>query len=122
MEIVTWTIGPMDNNVYLLKNGLEKSIVVDPAWDDDFIVNEAASKHKPIGMIILTHGHLDHCLSAAYVKEKTGAELWVHELDEHYLSENEKKAKYEFGLDFTATTADKTFTDGDVIKWGDDEI
>ena len=122
MEIVTWTIGPMDNNVYLLVNDHEKSIVVDPAWDDELIVNEAESKHKPIGLIILTHGHFDHCLSAAYVKEKTGAELWIHELDAHYIPENEKRAKVEFGLDFAPTTVDKTFTDGEVIKWGNDEI
>ena len=87
----------MDNNIYLLHNDCEKSIIVDPSWDNELFVNESNTKYKPVGLILLTHGHFDHCLSAAYVKAKTGAEIWIHELDKQYLEWNVNKAKFEFG-------------------------
>lgn len=124
MEIITWTLGPMANNVYLLVNDYEKSIVVDPAWNDEFIVQEAEEKHKPIGLILLTHGHFDHCLSVAYIKEKTGAEIWIHGEDDEYLKRISEKARSEFGIDIPMKDiqAEKKLTDGEIIKWGDDEI
>ncbi len=124
MEIVTWTLGPMDNKVYLLVNDSDKSIVVDPAWDDEFIVNEAEEKHKPIGLILLTHGHFDHCLSVAYIKEKTGAEIWIHEKDEDYLRGISARAREEFGIDIPMKeiSAEKTLVDNEIINWGDEEI
>ena len=111
----------MDNNVYLLYNNSEKAIVVDPSWDAEYILRESA-RYRQIGLILLTHGHFDHSLYAAQVKEKTGAQLWIHELDAPYLNRNVSKAKLEFGINYPQVIADKTFTDGEIIKWGNDEI
>ena len=111
----------MANNTYLLHNNSEKAIVVDPSWDAEYILRESA-RYKPIGLILLTHGHFDHSLYAAQVKEKTGAELWIHELDASYLDRNVSKAKSEFGINYPHVSADRTFTDGEIIKWGEDEI
>jgi hydroxyacylglutathione hydrolase len=122
LEIITWTLGPMANNIYLLKNECEKSIIIDPAWGDDHFAKEASTKHKPIGLILLTHGHFDHCLSVAYVKEQTGVELWLHEKDKNYLERNVEKAMLEFGIEFPPTNADKLLKDNEIIKWGEDEI
>lgn len=124
MELITWTLGPMGNNVYLLVNDSDKSIVVDPAWNDEFIVQEAEEKHKPIGLILLTHGHFDHCLSVSYIKEKTGAEIWIHEKDVDYLERISQKARDEFGIDLPMkdVNAEKTLTDNEIIKWGEEEI
>jgi len=121
VEIVTWTLGPMENNVYLLYNESEKSIVVDPSWNTNFILNES-KKYKPIGLILLTHGHFDHSLSASKIKMATGAEIWIHELDAAYLEWNVNKAKLEFGIDYPPTKADHTFVDGEIIKLGNEEI
>ena len=112
----------MENNVYLLTNEAKKSIIIDPAWAQDLFVEEAKTKFKPIGLIILTHGHFDHCLSAAFIKEKTGSEIWIHEDDVEYLEKNVQKARQEFGIEFPPTVADKTLKDGESIEWGSEKI
>ncbi|MEW5894328.1 MAG: MBL fold metallo-hydrolase [Candidatus Omnitrophota bacterium] len=54
-------IGPMLNFVYFI--GSEKTgeiAVVDPAWDIDYLLKEAALNSFSITRILLTHGHPDH--------------------------------------------------------------
>ena len=54
-------LGPLDNFIYFLGDSQTKEIaVVDPAWDVDFICNEALKEGFTITNIFLTHGHPDH--------------------------------------------------------------
>ncbi|HOW36520.1 MAG TPA: MBL fold metallo-hydrolase [Candidatus Omnitrophota bacterium] len=54
-------IGPMGNFAYFLGDKKTGEIaVVDPAWDADFILNEAGRKKLTLKAVLLTHGHFDH--------------------------------------------------------------
>lgn len=54
-------IGPLQNFLYFLGDAKTKEIaVVDPAWDVDFLCEEAEKNGYKIVAVFLTHGHPDH--------------------------------------------------------------
>ena len=54
-------LGPLQNFLYFLGDAHSKEIaVVDPAWDVDFLCQEADNNGYKIKSVFLTHGHPDH--------------------------------------------------------------
>ena len=54
-------IGPMENFQYFLGDARTKEIaVVDPAWDVDYLCDQAQRSGYIIKSVFLTHGHPDH--------------------------------------------------------------
>ena len=54
-------LGPMENFIYFLGDPKTKEVaVIDPAWDVDFLRDEAKKQDWKIATILLTHGHPDH--------------------------------------------------------------
>jgi glyoxylase-like metal-dependent hydrolase (beta-lactamase superfamily II) len=77
-------------NVYLILNA-QNSALVDTGNKNhgDFVLQKI--KHygiqpADIKLIILTHTHFDHAGNVAYLKEKTGAKVIVHETEKDDLS------------------------------------
>jgi len=72
-------LGPMMNFVYIIGSGeTGEAAVVDPGWDVDRIISEAASDGLRITRIIATHAHMDHVNGVAELKAKTGATVLAH--------------------------------------------
>ncbi len=54
-------LGPLQNFLYFIGDPLSKEIaVVDPAWDVDFLVQQAQKLNYKVTSVLLTHGHPDH--------------------------------------------------------------
>ena len=54
-------VGPWDNFIYFLGDKTTRScLVVDPAWDLDVILDQAAKLDVEISGILCTHSHFDH--------------------------------------------------------------
>jgi len=51
--------------------------------------SKGREKNKPLRLIYLTHAHIDHCGSAAAIREATGAPIAIHEADAAALSEGD---------------------------------
>jgi len=59
--IQQYEIGPLNNFIYLLGDPETKEMaIVDPAWDVNFLVNEAKRLGYKITKVFLTHCHPDH--------------------------------------------------------------
>ncbi|OGO18032.1 MAG: hypothetical protein A2Z14_15845 [Chloroflexi bacterium RBG_16_48_8] len=55
-------------NTYLIAEPIHpRAVVIDPAWNGDFILREAANRGWEIEQIWLTHGHFDHFGGAAQI-------------------------------------------------------
>jgi glyoxylase-like metal-dependent hydrolase (beta-lactamase superfamily II) len=73
-------------NAYLLKG--EKYILIDTGAKGSHtkIVNELDKlgvKPSDINLIIITHGHIDHCGAVNQLAKVTGAKVLIHELEQH---------------------------------------
>ncbi len=75
--------GPLETNTIILGcSKTKKAAVIDPAYLSSGWVLQYAEKHGlAIEKILLTHSHWDHFADAYHLKQKTGAELFVHSLD-----------------------------------------
>ena len=82
VTIIKTSVGPMDNNAYLVtcaKTG--ESLLIDAANDPELLV-ELVEEHAPkLALIITTHQHFDHWQALEAVAEASGAPTAAHELD-----------------------------------------
>ncbi|MEE8603638.1 MBL fold metallo-hydrolase [Euzebya tangerina] len=79
VEIRKLSVGPMDNNCYVLVSGGE-ALLIDAANDAERILE--AVEDLDVVTIMTTHGHQDHWQALAAVAEATGAEVVYHPADD----------------------------------------
>jgi glyoxylase-like metal-dependent hydrolase (beta-lactamase superfamily II) len=82
MIIKQIAIGYMDNFCYIVGcENTRQALVIDPGPDAGRIVSEAEKENLDIVTIVNTHGHGDHTAGNAKLKARTGARVFIHELD-----------------------------------------
>jgi glyoxylase-like metal-dependent hydrolase (beta-lactamase superfamily II) len=95
-----------------------EAAVIDPAADADRIIEEAKRRGLRITKIINTHGHVDHIMGNAEMKDKTGASIIMHEADASWMCKQSPNMFEMFG-GRPSPPADQTVRDGDEIIVGD---
>jgi len=61
LSIRSFVLGPVQTNAYLVADpDARLAAAIDPAWDGQVILEEAAQQGWRIGSIWLTHAHFDH--------------------------------------------------------------
>ena len=74
------SVGPMDNNAYLLVDGASgEGLLIDAANEGERLLQLVAD--VPLATVVTTHRHGDHWQALAAVTEATGARTVAHELD-----------------------------------------
>lgn len=65
LSIISYILGPVSTNTYLLADDVTKeAVVIDPAGDGKRIAAEADERGWRVGSIWLTHAHFDHLAGA----------------------------------------------------------
>ena len=80
INIDTLYLGPMDNCTYLVTQGTQ-ALLIDPAWDMNYIIHTLETKKLNLLGVLFTHGHFDHV--------KFSQELLEHFHIKAYLEEND---------------------------------
>ncbi len=80
--IIKASVGPMDNNAYLITcSETGKTLLIDAANDADRLI-ELIRTHAPdISLIVTSHQHPDHWQALEAVAKATGAPTAAHALD-----------------------------------------
>lgn len=61
VQIICFTLGPLENNSYLLLDDLSREVVIiDPAAPADELINYIQAQNLTPRFILLTHAHFDH--------------------------------------------------------------
>jgi len=82
VSIVKMSVGPMDNNAYLITcANTGESVLVDAANDPGLLVELVAEQAPKLALIVTTHQHFDHWQALSAVAEATGAPTAAHRLD-----------------------------------------
>ena len=95
-------------------------LVIDPGGDGDRILKRLEELGLNLELIVNTHGHFDHIGGNEYLKQKTGAKLYIHADDAEMLTEPEKNLSSLFdpGSLIISPPADIILHDGDRMEIG----
>jgi len=112
-------VGRMAVFAYLV--GCEKTketLVIDPAGDEDRILQEANKKGLKIIYIVNTHAHVDHILGNKRMQDLTNATIVIHEKEAYALTHQSQQMLDMFGGK-ASPPAGKTVKEGDAITVGE---
>jgi len=74
-RVKKFSVGPYDNNVYVLSSGGD-ALIVDGANDADRILAEVERDH--VAGIVQTHGHIDHVQALEKLVAELGVPVYAH--------------------------------------------
>jgi glyoxylase-like metal-dependent hydrolase (beta-lactamase superfamily II) len=81
-SIVKVSVGPMDNNAYLVTcSRTGESLLIDAANDADTLIDVVREYAPKLELILTTHQHFDHWQALEAVAGATGAPTAAHTLD-----------------------------------------
>ncbi len=101
------------SNCYIIAAEDNKAVVIDPASSAEVLL-ELDRNDFTLGGIIITHGHYDHFAGAAELKARTGAPVFVPDLDAEMFQSAEKSwARFMAGITFEPVKPDYVFSDGE---------
>lgn len=103
-SIIKASVGPMDNNAYLVTcTNTGKTLLIDAANDAENLVALVREHAPDVALIVTSHQHFDHWQALTAVVEATGAPTAAHALDAEPLP----------------VTPDRILADGDTVTVGD---
>lgn len=110
-------IGMFGSNCFIIgQNG--EGAVIDAGVDSEAVCRTAETKGLKIKYIILTHGHIDHIFMVDELREKTGAQVLIHEGDAGAFADAARSGAYMVGATHNFGDADRFVKDGDVLEVG----
>ena len=112
-------VGPLQANCYLVGCAqTRQAAVIDPGGDADHILAALSRDHLTVTAIINTHGQFDHVGANKPIKEATGADLMIHQLDAPMLA-HLKGSAAAWGLRAEdSPQPDRLLADGDTVSVG----
>ncbi len=103
-SIVKTSVGPMDNNAYLVTcSATGETLLIDAANDADTLIELVRTYAPKVSLIVTSHQHFDHWQALEAVVRATGAPTAAHELD----------------ADPLPVTPDRLLAGGDTIQIGE---
>lgn len=119
MKIIQTPVGHMEVFCYLIYD--EKSgegVLIDPAGDENRLLNMLSEKGVKLRYIFNTHGHADHTCGNDHLREKTGAKVVMHALDDDFFQLPQSRQWAEMMGFCAAQPADVRVRDGDELSFG----
>lgn len=90
-------VGPMENFIYFIGDEKKREVlVVDPAWDVNYLLEVAKNEDLKIKGILVTHGHADHTNGVEDLLKKLDVPVYINKKEADFFkfawgNENVKK-------------------------------
>ena len=82
VSILKTSVGPMDNNAYLVTcSATGETLLIDAANDADALIDLVRNHAPKVSLIVTSHQHFDHWQALEAVAQATGAPTAAHEID-----------------------------------------
>jgi hydroxyacylglutathione hydrolase len=108
IKINQYELGPIENFIYIVYDDqTREALLIDPAWEVNFLKEELKKNNLILTKILLTHGHWDHVKHIPDILKELPVPV--------YISEKEVPS-------LTPTYITDTLSDNDIIKFSGYEI
>ena len=126
LQITSFVFNALGENTYLLYDETGECAVIDPGCYEQHEKNELtnfiSANKLTVKILLNTHCHVDHVLGNAFVKDKYGVKLHIHEKDLPVLMAVKIYA-FNYGFQvYHETTPDAYFEEGDIISFGNQHL
>jgi glyoxylase-like metal-dependent hydrolase (beta-lactamase superfamily II) len=82
VSILKASVGPMDNNAYLVTcSATGETLLMDAANDPDVLIDLVRNHAPKVSLIVTSHQHFDHWQALEALAQATGAPTAAHEID-----------------------------------------
>ncbi|MCX5811604.1 MAG: MBL fold metallo-hydrolase [Proteobacteria bacterium] len=115
-------VGQMAVFAYIVGCKITKeALVIDPAAEEERLLEEAVGKDYRIKYIVNTHSHIDHVMGNRRMKDLTNAKIIIHEKESSSLINQSPQMMSMFNAE-PSPPADITVRDGDYITIGETSL
>ena len=104
-------------NCYWLENGSEAWLIDPAAWPEKRPPTDAILQG-----IIVTHGHMDHILTADDWRDKYNVPLMIHKMDAHMLADSMANVSARFGRPLSWREPERILQSDEILQTGDGSI
>ncbi len=113
MKIVKYSLGQLQANCYFLIEG-QDCLIIDPADDASFILEELQRQRLNLVGMLATHGHFDHIGAVGEIQLSFNVPLYIFEEDQFLVNRLNETAEYflDYNQNFLAPKNIKYFTEG----------
>ena len=127
LKLEQFVFNPFAENTYVLYDDTKECVIIDPGCGTSVEENQLfgfidSHQLKPL-MVINTHGHIDHILGNAVVKQRYGIPVAAHPNVAADFSRSKQQSQF-FGMPFHGgcELPDRNLKEGEVIKVGESTL
>lgn len=124
LSIRPFVLGDLENNSFLITDEpTQQAAVIDPSFESEAILKEAAKRGWKITTILLTHAHFDHIAGVAALTAALNPKvhIFLHSADLPLYREH--GYAQDFGIDIGNLPAEVDFLeDGQVLRLGESSL
>jgi glyoxylase-like metal-dependent hydrolase (beta-lactamase superfamily II) len=119
LRIETLTVGPFQENCYLLVDEQSNSAaVIDPGSEPERVIEAIEKSGAKLEAIWVTHAHVDHVGAIAPVKKRWNVPVYLHPKDRRLYDAAGTQAQL-YGIPFDEPPApDEEFSEGQTLQLG----
>ena len=115
MTVHSFTLGPLENNCFVVEND-KRCIIIDVPMGIEPLIAFIKNRKLDPEAVLLTHGHFDHIGGLAELKQNRKIPIYIYRDDAPFLVDDDLNGSVFFGFPGCSTPADKTFEDGQVLE------
>lgn len=119
LDMKTLVVGPLEVNCYILhEEETREAVAIDPGGSEEAVWRCIEEAGLDLKAILNTHAHGDHIGAVEFLREKTGAKLYIHEADAPMLLDARKNLSAFLGTPIMTQPADVLLKGGEVLNIG----
>ena len=96
LKILQYSLGQLQANCYFLIQDKE-CLIIDPADDASFILEELQRKRLKLSGMLATHGHFDHVMAAGEIQLNLNVPLYIFKEDQFLIDRLPETAEHFLG-------------------------